>query len=325
MNTRETCSEVLVVIVTYNGALWIIECLKSVAGLDQDVKVLVIDNASTDNTVSLVNERFPSTDVIVLRHNLGFGVGNNIGLRKALDTGSKYVLLLNQDAFMAPGSLHSLRQFMDSNLDIGICSPMQCSPNIDHIDPGTHLYYLSTQGPDLLNDAIRGQLKESYRVQGLNAAVWFIRAETLRTIGGFDPLYFMYGEDDDWLERMRYHKVPFALLPRVDAVHLRQSPKREFSGLRHEFRRRTSRSRASILKMIKYPGYSAGHAAALVIAHGIIRPIADVIIDRQWLNLAAVWAASLQIAFEFPKIRRHTLLTRTPGAHFLTSTTPKRD
>jgi GT2 family glycosyltransferase len=136
-------------------------------------------------------------------------------------------------------------------------------------------------------------------------------------VGGFDPLFFMYGEDDDMLERMKYHDIWFSLLPDIVAVHLRQSPPGRRMGWGVEFKRRTSRSRASLLKMIKYPGYSATYAARLVLAHGVIRPVADLVIDRQWLSFAAVWLASLQLAMQFRQIRRHTLLSRSRGPHFL--------
>jgi len=278
---------------------------------------MVIDNASTDDTANIIRRDFPDVDLVELTENLGFGLGNNVGISKALREGAKYILLLNQDAFMLPGSLESLRRHMEMNAHVGICSPLQCSPDAHHIDPGTYRYYMSEGGIDMLQDSLLGQIKESYRTPGLNAAIWLVRSETFLQVGGFDPLYFMYGEDDDLLERMQYHDIWFSLLPAIVAVHLRQSPPGRRTGWRSEFKRRVSRSRASLLKLIKNPGYSAPYAAALIVAHGVIRPVADLVVDRQWLSFAAVWVASLQLATEFRQIRRHTVLSRLRGPHFL--------
>lgn len=84
-----------IIIVSYNGMPWLEKCLKSCGKFP----VIIVDNSSTDETVSFVEDNFPN--VILLRQalNLGFGQANNIGIRYALDIGAENVFLLNQDVF----------------------------------------------------------------------------------------------------------------------------------------------------------------------------------------------------------------------------------
>lgn len=308
---------VAVVIVTYNGAPWIRGCVRSVVSASQDVRVIVVDNASSDDTASILSTEFPMVELITLPKNVGFGRGNNLGIRRALDGGATYVLLLNQDALVSTGALTEMQRFMDGSPEVGACTPMHCSPDETRLDLRTYRRYLGPYAADLLLDALHGKLERSYLIPGINAAVWFVRAETFQSVGGFDPLFFMYGEDDDLMARFRYHGVQFALLPGVTAVHLRQSPAAKKGSWGEDMRRLTSRSRASLLGVIKEPGCSTAHALALTVSRGLVRPLADAIISHEWKEYLSTLLAVLQILVEFPLIRRHTVMTRSRGPHFL--------
>lgn len=308
---------IAVVIVSYNGSSWIRSCISSVLAGQRSAHVIVVDNGSSDGTPALVASEFPSVDLIATGKNVGFGRGNNIGIRRALDLGASYVLLLNQDAFLSPSTLSELAVFMDANPNVGVCTPLHCSPDDTRLDLRTYRGYLGQHAAVLLLDALRGDVKPFYLIPGINAAVWFVRADTFRTVGGFDPLFFMYGEDDDLLARMRFHGVQFALLPNSVAVHLRQSPARKKGSSFDELRRQAGLARASLLMKMKDPGNSASIALALVTSHGLVRPLSDLLVDHQWTQCLASWWASLKVLGEFPVIRRHTLLTRLRGPHFL--------
>jgi N-acetylglucosaminyl-diphospho-decaprenol L-rhamnosyltransferase len=92
--------KVVVIIVTYNGAGWIEKCLNSLRNSSLNTDVIVIDNASTDETVSLIENLYPEVELVKRANNLGFGQANNIGLRMALDQNADFVFLLNQDAWI---------------------------------------------------------------------------------------------------------------------------------------------------------------------------------------------------------------------------------
>ena len=214
-------TKVMAVIVSYNGEAWIGISLLSLRSSWTPIHVIVVDNASTDDTVSIVRNEFPEVELILNETNTGFGGGNNVGIIRAIEQGSEYILLLNQDAYVTSTTVGELVEFMDSHPEFGVASPIHCSPTLDNIDRKTYLGYLQTYAADFLCDAALGKRADHYRVHGINAAAWMIRTSVLERTGGFDPIFFMYGEDDDLLERFAWHNVPFALIPRSRIVHLR--------------------------------------------------------------------------------------------------------
>ena len=99
---------VLTVIVSYNFEPWIERCLSSIRDSDYPSDLVVIDNASTDRTVSIIAERYRWIRLVRSRKNLGFGQANNIGMRMALEEDYDYVFLVNQDAWIEPNTVGTL-------------------------------------------------------------------------------------------------------------------------------------------------------------------------------------------------------------------------
>ena len=97
---------VSIVIVNYNGRQWLEACLSSVLeSIYGNFGVVLVDNASSDESLQLVRERFPSVSVIASSENLGFAEGSNLGIRAALATPAEYVVLLNPDTIVEPAWL----------------------------------------------------------------------------------------------------------------------------------------------------------------------------------------------------------------------------
>ena len=96
------------IVVTYNGEQCITKCLQSLRESTQPSEVILIDNASSDQTVAFVRMHFPEVRVITQSCNLGFGAANNIGIRIALNEGADYLFLLNQDAWVTPDCIEKL-------------------------------------------------------------------------------------------------------------------------------------------------------------------------------------------------------------------------
>ena len=92
--------KIFAIVVTYNGMRWYDRCFGSLRNSDMPVETIVIDNASTDETVSYIKEHFHEVCLIESKENLGFAKANNIGIKRALDNGADYVFLLNQDAWV---------------------------------------------------------------------------------------------------------------------------------------------------------------------------------------------------------------------------------
>ncbi|MBY0366776.1 MAG: glycosyltransferase [Roseateles sp.] len=310
-------TDVHVVVVTYNGEAWIRGCLESLAQSSTPVRSIVVDNASTDRTADIVEQEFPGTRLIRSTKNLGFGGGNNLGIVQALADGARYVFLLNQDAYVLPTSVSELRDFMECHPEFGVASPLHCSPDADHLDPRTFRGYLQAHAEGYLADACFGRVQPYYVTFGVNAAAWFIRASTLRIAGGFDPLFFMYGEDDDLLHRWRHHGVGFALLTQSRVVHLRQSPAAGRVGFWGDVVRRSRRLRSTLLTQVKRPHFSTAHMVAVVLAEGLVAPLAQGLVRRSARDyLASVWAF-VQVMAQWATVVKHARLTAQRGQHFL--------
>jgi len=104
----ETSSQALVsiIVANYNGAHLIEECLSSVYSQPyRPIEVIVVDNASTDDSVGVIENKFPDVRLIVNEYNMGFAEGNNRGVAKA---SGEYVVLLNNDTIVEAGWLPAL-------------------------------------------------------------------------------------------------------------------------------------------------------------------------------------------------------------------------
>lgn len=306
---------VSVVIVTYNGAPWVRRCLRSLNAAE--AQLIVVDNASSDDTCAIVAAEFPHVVLIRNTSNEGFGPGNNIGIRHALARGARYVFLLNQDAYVLPTSLLELVSFMDAHPEIGVVSPLQCSPDPEHVDLRTLRGYLQRHLPNYLADACMGRCEPYYKTFGLNAAAWMVRADVWQRAGGFDPLFFMYGEDDDLLYRWQQLNITFALLPGSRIVHLRESVKGPKVGFVGDVLRLARRRRAELLNAVKRPGYSSVHMLSELVSAGFVAPLAEALVNRQGRVYVASIVAACQLLAQWPRVRRHARLTARPGPHFL--------
>ena len=216
---------IYIIIVTYKGRRWYDRCFVSLRNSNIPVKTIVIDNASNDGSVEYIREHYPEVILIESKENLGFGRANNIGMRYALDHECDYVFLLNQDAWIEPDTIVRLVEIHQEHPDFGIISPIHLVKDKNHlnilIDDGQANY-------ELLSDCYCNTIKDIYHVKYVNAAAWLLPRNTIETVGGFDPIYKHYEEDDDYLNRAIYHHVPIVLCPKVRVVHDHTTLQNEF-------------------------------------------------------------------------------------------------
>jgi len=208
---------VYAVIVSWNGGKWIRRALESLQKSSVALRTVIVDNASTDDTVDIVQAGFNDVEVLTMPANLGFGNAANQGIRHALSQGADYVLLVNQDARIAPGTVEGLTALLEKHQDFGIVSPLSLTYEGDEID---HKFLQNVQGSkDLISDIFLDKMKTLYDVAFVPAAVWLLSRRILEQVGGFDPVFFMYGEDNDYCNRARYHGFKIGLAPRAMAYH----------------------------------------------------------------------------------------------------------
>ena len=195
--------KVYFVIVTYNGAKWIRKCLKSIFGADSPVDVLIVDNGSSDGTQEIIINNFPQVQLIQSETNLGFGAANNIGINAALKKGAEYIFLLNQDTYFFKCSLLSLINQINTNKNIGVISPVHLAGDEKNLDYFFAKCLRPESTPSILGDLFRGEMDELYETNFVNAAAWFVKADVFRRLGGFHPVFEHYGEDDEFIMRIK--------------------------------------------------------------------------------------------------------------------------
>ena len=197
---------IFVVVVTYNGMRnnWIKDCLYSLGKSSYPVNTIVVDNNSSDNTCNFVCQSFPNVTLFQQNKNLGFGQANNIGIKYALKKNADYVLLLNQDATLNPTAVQEMINISDGN---SLISPIHLNGQGNAID---HMFKGSLRNAEntLLDDlVIYGEQKDKYETGEICAACWLMPISLIRQIGGFNPIYFHYGEDNNYYQRLLYHKI----------------------------------------------------------------------------------------------------------------------
>ena len=226
--------KVYVIIVTYKGGQWYDRCFDSLRQSSMPIQTIVVDNASNDGTVEYIKEHYPEIILIESKENLGFGKANNMAMRYALDHDCDYVFLLNQDTWIEPNAIEELVRVHQNNPTFGILSPMHLRPD------GKSLYIQiedgsTDHGNKLLADCYFSQLEDVYPFSYVNAAAWLLPRKTLEVVGGFDPIFSHYGEDDDYLNRLRYHGLKLGLCPMVRIVHYHRDMPNPLSGGRMRY------------------------------------------------------------------------------------------
>ena len=236
-------ARVSVLIVTWNCRALVGSCLDylTAASLDRVAEIIIFDNASSDGTAEWVRLNYQHVVVIKADENLGFGRANNLAAKHS--TGD-YLLLLNPDAYLTdPKVLGSLCAALDSDWsnDVASVAPMLVNHDGSHqIGDGgyaptignviRHQWLISkivpgTRGLYVTNPASlrRGRVK----VEWLAATCLLIRRAAFEEIGGFDPAFFMYGEDVDLGVRIHRTGRSQFLLPGLRVLHLQGATQRQ--------------------------------------------------------------------------------------------------
>lgn len=214
--------KIYTIIVTYNAMRndWIERCLRSLETSTVSVIPIVIDNASTDNTVAYIQEHHPNTILLPQERNLGFGQGNNLGIQYAMKNGADCVILLNQDASLHPHAVEHMMKCYDGE---SLISPIHYNGDGSCLDKMFRDNSLYPSQNDLFDDLLTEKdLMTSYPIGEVAAACWLLPAKLLRTVGGFNPLFFQYGEDNNYYQRLCYHAKKTLLCPKAKMYHDRQ-------------------------------------------------------------------------------------------------------
>jgi GT2 family glycosyltransferase len=240
-------ADLSVIVVTWNTRELTLECLRRVheARGDLDVEVLVVDNASADGTAAAIRERYPAVVVVENEMNDGFPRANNQAL--AMSRG-RYVLFLNSDAFVDPGTLERCVRALDGDGSLGVVGcrleypdgriQYECARRdyrLQHM--AAEFFYLHQLLPrhPLFAAHLMGDWdhRDSRDVECLSGAFMMARREAALQVGGLPEDLFMYHEDAAFCMRVRRAGWRVRYLADARAVHLsnqsaRRSPARLF-------------------------------------------------------------------------------------------------
>ncbi len=216
-----------IVIVNWNVAPLLRNCLQSIldspqARLDSEghlsianyaLQVCVVDNASTDGSVEMVQREFPWAQVIASPRNLGFTGGNNLALKRCP---GRFVLLLNPDTRVVGDALVQMLQAIETRPQVGVVGPQLRYPD-GRLQPSRRRF------PTLMTGLMESTLLEKWfpnnrwarryrmadtddkapqEVDWVTGACMLVRGEVLEQVGLLDEHFFMYSEELDWCRRI---------------------------------------------------------------------------------------------------------------------------
>ena len=207
--------KVFTILVTYNSTKWLDQVFGTLKAEDLLQNTIVIDNKSSDGTPEIIAQKWPEVSLVRSDENLGFGAGNNLGISMALAAGADFCFLLNHDAWPIKGSIQAITKALDKNPTWGIVSPLHLQS--DEQTPDQLFARYLTQADTTFQAVVNSG--KSLPVPFVNAAAWIIPRRTIEKIGGFSPLFYHYGEDRDYAERLRYHDLKMVVVPSYTIVH----------------------------------------------------------------------------------------------------------
>lgn len=210
--------KIFVIIVTWNAMRrqWIQRCLDSLMSSTYSCIPVVVDNASTDDTVSFIDSQYPAVILLKQTENWGFGKANNIGMRYALDHQADSIVLLNQDARVDPEVLEMMVRQDDGK---SLLTPLHMTGDGQDYDFNFKAQLVKSETGLIELLAQHQSLESRYPIGLFNAAFWYLPAGIVREIGGFNPMFPHYGEDNNYYHRLMYFGYHSYVVPQCRMYH----------------------------------------------------------------------------------------------------------
>lgn len=198
--------QVAVVVLHYNGLPDTLQCLASLrAAAGADCRVIVVDNGSAAPASEAIRAAHPWVEVLVREHNGGWAGGNNTGIRRALEGGAEYVVLLNNDTWVAPELLSRLITAAGARPELGVLGVVVCyqdEPERVNVDgcvfqePGSGDFFVRQPIPQ-----VEGNSVDVTETELVNGCCMMVRAEVFQEIGLIDERFFLIHEESEFCLR----------------------------------------------------------------------------------------------------------------------------
>ncbi len=219
------------IIVNYNSGKYLRDCLSSIVrNCCVDKEIWVVDNASTDNSIELINDYLDWINLIENNKNLGFSAANNIALK---NINTEYCLFLNPDTLISSGSVERLLEFILDKDRAAIVAPRLVNFDLSLQESYGHFPSIIIEIARLLSlNKLRRRLRKFFyhtlpeapiEVDWVFGACFLGRTSALKEIGGFNESFFMYSEDLELCYRLRmqnwqiwYH--PYSIVQHFSSI-----------------------------------------------------------------------------------------------------------
>ncbi|MCB1082253.1 MAG: glycosyltransferase family 2 protein, partial [Chlamydiia bacterium] len=207
---------VYVVVLNWNGKDDTLTCLESLAQMTSPHQTVVVDNGSTDDSVSMIKKTFPDVHLVETGENLGYAGGNNFGVQFALDQGADHIFILNNDTTVEPTIIEAFLK-RDLPLQGGSARLMKDKERLDHLggnwNPELGVFEMIGKGARA--DAWMAPIALDY----VCGVALFVKAEVFRKIGLFDPRFFLFWEESDFCHRAKKEGIIPTTCPEAILYH----------------------------------------------------------------------------------------------------------
>lgn len=205
--------KVVTVVLSFNSRKYIEDCLRSL----KRNEVVVVDAGSTDGSSEFIAEKFPELKLIVVKENLGYAGGNNLGIKYALESGADLIWVVNPDIVVAPDALSEAMKAMTNNVAV-VASKVYFAAGFEFHkekykknDLGKVIWYAGADNDwDNvyakhwgINEVDKGQFNKKKEIGYATGSSMLLRSEVLKKTGLIDEKYFMYYEENDLCQRIK--------------------------------------------------------------------------------------------------------------------------
>lgn len=213
--------DISIIIVSYNTSDILCDCLDSILAHIKDIsyEVIVVDNASIDNSCSVMKNQYKWIKLIELQQNIGFGRANNLAFQIAK---GEMLFLLNSDTKLIDNSVKILYDFLKNNQDTGVCGGLLLDSKLS---PAFSYGYKLSLKRELLSffglERKPFPLSEEIRdVDYIQGADMMIKREVIDKTKGFDPDFFFSYEETEWSYRIWQEGYKIKFVPQARIIHL---------------------------------------------------------------------------------------------------------
>jgi GT2 family glycosyltransferase len=224
-------NKIFIVIPFYNGDKYIDACLMSLSqGSCAKAEKIIVNNSDRGTQVHGIAAAYENVTVVDTKPRLGFGRACNTGAKVSLERGAEYIVFFNQDCVAHEALISELLTPLKECTEVGLTAPIPYNYDFSSIESQfTHHY--ARLCPELIYDALNGQIKDRYELDFVSGACIALKADFISRYGLFDPIFFMYGEDNDLCRRIKSLGYQIVLAPRACVGHHNQANVKDRSYL----------------------------------------------------------------------------------------------